>query len=236
MIDTVSFVPFAEKPGRPRRPPLDRQQVVAAALSLLDEVGLDELTMRRLASRLGVKAASLYKHVRDKEELLVLLADEVSGSIAMARGGGGLVPQVSEMARNYRRGLLAHRDAARLLAATAPLGPRRLRHIEALLRALRSAGLSARDSARAAYHLNNFVTEFVADEGRYAAAAAAMGSRTKLFAWARSHFAGLPRGDYPTLVELADYLAEDDPEGLFEFGVQMWLRSIARLATRAGPR
>src|SRR5579875_3593997 len=60
---------------------LDREHVVRVALDLLDEVGLDELTMRRLADRLGVTAASLYWHVRDKDELLALLADAISAQM-----------------------------------------------------------------------------------------------------------------------------------------------------------
>src|SRR5438309_883254 len=154
----VSLVPYRDTRRPKERPPLDQAQVVRAALALLDEVGLDELTMRRLADRLGVKAASLYRHVRNKEELLALLGDEISADIPLVRPGGPWRQQLVEIANNVRRGLLAHRDAARVLASTAPVGPRRLRHIESLLRILRQAGLSPRDAARAAYHCNNFVT------------------------------------------------------------------------------
>jgi TetR/AcrR family tetracycline transcriptional repressor len=207
--------------------------VVRAALALLDEVGLDELTMRRLAERLGVKAASLYRHVRDKDELLALLGDEISAEIPLVEPRGTWKEQLALAARNVRKGLLAHRDAARVLAATAPVGPRRLRHIDAVLRILRSAGLSRRDAARAAYHLNNFITEFAADEARWEAAARAMGiSRKKMFSEARRQFAALPRAEYPTLVDMADDLAEDDVEGLLRFGMDAWMAALERLARR----
>jgi hypothetical protein len=75
-----------------------------------------------------------------------------------------------------------------------------------------------------------FVTEFAADEARFAAAAEAVGSRRKLFAEARRHFRGLPAAEFPTLVELADELADDDADGLFQFGVDAWLGTIERLA------
>jgi TetR/AcrR family tetracycline transcriptional repressor len=225
----VSIVPYRD--GRtPRSPPLDREQIVRAALALLDEAGLDELTMRRLAERLGVKAPSLYRHVHDKEELLVLLADEIVGTIPLPPAEGPWRARLVAAVHQVRRGLAAHRDAARLLAITAPFGPRRLRHIEAVLRLLRDAGLGPRSAARAAHHLNNFVTEFAADEARYADAAAAVGSRRKLFSEARRHFRSLPRVEYPTLVELADELAADDPDGLFQFGVDAWIGVIERLA------
>lgn len=229
----MSIVPFRKTERRRKRRPLDQAQVVRAALRLLDEVGLDELTMRRLADRLGIKAASLYRHVRDKNELLALLGDEIAGEIPEARSTGRWQAQLTEIAWNVRRGLLAHRDAARVLAESPPVGPRRLRHIEAVLRALRTTGLRDRDAARAAYHLNNFVTEFAADEARFAAYASAPGSsRRKIFADARRQFASLPKDEYPTLVALADHLTEDAQDALFQFGVDMCLRGIESLARR----
>jgi TetR/AcrR family tetracycline transcriptional repressor len=228
----VRFVPYRD--GRSaRRPALDRPAVVRAALELLDEVGLDALTMRALAGRLGVKAASLYRHVRDKEELLVLLADEVSGTIPLVTPQGPWKARLSELAHAVRRGLGARRDAARLLATTAPIGPRRLRLIETVLAILRSAGLGGRDAVRAAQHLNNFLVEFVADEGRYAEAARAAGSRRRMFGEVRRYFRALPAEEFPVLVELADLLAEDDPDGQFRFGLDVWIRGVERLAERS---
>src|SRR5574341_1482687 len=63
------------------KPRLDRSQIVQAALDLLDAVGFDGLTMRNLAKKLGIKAASLYWHVRNKQDLLSLLADEICASM-----------------------------------------------------------------------------------------------------------------------------------------------------------
>src|SRR5215831_3256826 len=119
----MAIVPFRKAERARKRRTLDQAQIVRAALALLDEVGLDELTMRRLADRLGVKAASLYRHVHDKDELLALLADEISGEIPIVEPHGSWKNQLAEMARNARHGLLAHRDGARILALTAPFGP-----------------------------------------------------------------------------------------------------------------
>jgi TetR/AcrR family tetracycline transcriptional repressor len=226
----VSLVPYADARPRPRRR-LDQPRVVRAALDLLDQVGLDGLTMRQLADRLGVQPASLYRHVHDKQELLVLLADAVSAEIPLASVEPPWQERLGDAARAYRRGLRVRRDAARLLASTAPAGPHRLRHIEALLSLLLSAGLAPPDAARAAYHFNNFVTEFAADEVRFAAAADALGlSRAQLFEEARRRFRSLPPAEFPNVARLADDLAEDDPDALFEFGLQVWLRGLERLA------
>jgi TetR/AcrR family tetracycline transcriptional repressor len=226
----MSIVPFRKAERRRKRKPLDQAQVVRAALVLLDEVGLDNLTMRRLAEGLGIKAASLYRHVRNKDELLALLGDEISSEIPLPSAAGSWRNQLTEMGWNVRRGLLAHRDAARVLANTPPVGPRRLKHIEAVLRALRAAGLKDRDAARAAYHLNNFVTEFAADEARFAAYAATPDvGRREILAEARRQFKSLPANEYPTIVALADHLTEDAPDELFQFGIDMCLRGIQAL-------
>src|SRR5260370_41392751 len=111
----LSFVPYRESQ---RQKKLDRAQVVRAALALLDEVGLDDLTMRRLAERLGIKAASLYRHVRDKNELLAMLGDAISAEIPLPSQELPWREALARAARDYRRALLAHRDGARVLVAT----------------------------------------------------------------------------------------------------------------------
>jgi AcrR family transcriptional regulator len=229
----VKLLPYRD-PRRDRRRPLDRAQVVRAGLELLDELGLDALTMRELAKRLGVKAASLYRHVRDKDELLILMADEICAEIELPPPGLPWREALPEMGRRARRGMLAHRDGARLLASTPPAGPRRLRQIEAILGLLASSGLSPRDAAWAGYHLNNFVTESAADEARMAATAAQMGiTHAKLMAEARRQFRALPADQFPTLTRMADHLTEDDPDALFEFGLQLWLDGLERHRRRA---
>lgn len=233
----MTLVPYRDTRRPGRRAPLNREQVVRGAVALLDEEGLEGISMRALASRLGVKAASLYRHVRDKEELLTLMADELSAEIPYQVEARGWREAMKEMAHRYRHALQRHRDAARLMAATPPAGPRRLRHVEAVLRVLLDAGLSDRDAARAAYHANNFITEFAADEARMAATARDMGvTRKKLMAMGKQMFRSLPPSEFPALTRLADRLMEDDPDGLFEFGLELLLdglepRRRARTAT-----
>ena len=226
----MTRVPFYKSEPRKKRRTLDQAQVVRASLALLDEVGLDELTMRRLAERLDIKAASLYRHVRNKDELLALLGDEISAEIPLPSAAGGWREQLNECAWNVRRGLARHRDGARVLASTPPAGPRRLRHVETVLRILRTAGLNDRDTARAAYHLNNLVTEFAADEGRLTTASGA--SRRKILAEVRRQFKALPKDEYPSIVALADHLADDDQDALFQFGVDLCLDAVEALAKK----
>src|SRR5579884_1659010 len=72
-----------------RQPGVTRARVVEAALDLVQDAGLDALTMRALADRLGVKAASLYWHVRDRDELLELLAAALLAAVPPPPAGAG---------------------------------------------------------------------------------------------------------------------------------------------------
>jgi len=68
--------------GRPGRPPVtSRAQILAAARQLIDQAGWEKLTIRRLAAEMGIGATTLYHHVRDKEDLLLLLLDEYASQI-----------------------------------------------------------------------------------------------------------------------------------------------------------
>src|SRR5262249_58826466 len=125
---------------------VEQAGAVRAALRLPVEVGFDALTGRRRAARLGVKPAPLSRHIRDKGELLVLLADEISGEIPLPSTSGSWRDRFVEAAWNVRRGLRAHRDGARVLASTAPFGPRRPRPDAASVGVLRAAGLRDPDA------------------------------------------------------------------------------------------
>jgi len=118
--------------GRARtRQPLNAELIVDTALRIADEDGVDAVSMRRIASELRVGTMSLYHHVGDKEELIELMADRISGEL--------LVPR--ETLRDWRQALRAIAHATRdtflrhpwliETAGTRPLvTPNQLRHIE----------------------------------------------------------------------------------------------------------
>ena len=125
---------------------INREQVLAAALDLLDEVGLDQLTMRRLATALGVQNGATYWHFRSKQALLEAMADELLIGVADVDD----LPwdlQVTELATRLRRALLARRDGARVFSGVFFPLPNALAYGNALIGALLAAGLSAQDAA-----------------------------------------------------------------------------------------
>ncbi|HKA48581.1 MAG TPA: TetR/AcrR family transcriptional regulator [Candidatus Dormibacteraeota bacterium] len=143
---------------------LDQDRIVEAALELLDRDGLVGVTTRRLAERLGVRSPSLYWHIRDREQLLGLLSDRIVADARWPEPSSGWRGTAEGLMREYLRCLLAHRDAARVVAGRPPMGPNRLRGAEMLLRALLSAGLGDREAIDAGLVLTTYVVGFALEQ------------------------------------------------------------------------
>lgn len=118
----------------PNPPRHDRESVARTALSLLDEVGLADLSMRRIAGRLDVQPSALYWHFASKQELLADLADRITAAVPASS------PSVLGTARSIRDALFAHRDGAELVLSTYALQLGSSHAQEALTSALRAEG------------------------------------------------------------------------------------------------
>lgn len=116
------------------RPRHSRGDVLAAALHLLQNHGLAELTMRRLAGELGVQPSALYWHVPSKQALLADLADRI---IDRAESGEA---DVLELCRSLRLALLSCRDGAEVVSSSLALGLGGLAAPERLTAAIRASG------------------------------------------------------------------------------------------------
>jgi TetR/AcrR family tetracycline transcriptional repressor len=103
---------------------LDRTTIVRTALRLLDEVGIDGLSTRRLAAELGIKSASLYWHFKDKNELLAEMSGAMFEECLPAPSVSGAnfdwAEWLAEGARAIRRTALARRDGAQVMAFPRP--------------------------------------------------------------------------------------------------------------------
>jgi TetR/AcrR family tetracycline transcriptional repressor len=174
---------------------------------------------------MGIKAASVYNHVRNKDNLLALIADAICGQVSDIDQASAWRDQLHALAVQFRRALVAHRDGARIVAATPPLGPNRLRIIEQVLRALVSAGFSTVEAADVASVHNSFVVGFVLDETLGGANDKASLRRTREAG--RRWFKSLSRDQYPTLVDLADQLVGASTDRRFSFGVEALLDGFA---------
>ena len=93
---------------------LSRARLVSEALGLVQEEGVEALSMRGLADRLNVKAASLYWHVRDRRELLELLAESIMNGVPATRGNGWRA-SVLTTAAALQTTIASQRDAGRIV-------------------------------------------------------------------------------------------------------------------------
>lgn len=138
---------------------LNRETVVQAALAMLDAVGVDGLSMRALADRLGVKAASLYWHLRDKDQLLELVAESVLDRVAMPASESAWRPQVTAVCAELARYLKQHRGAATVVLSS-PAVVQRSRLTRDVARVLSAAGLADAESAAATLVIESAVSAF----------------------------------------------------------------------------
>jgi AcrR family transcriptional regulator len=136
---------------------LSRERICREALALVDDEGLEALSMRRLGARLGVEAMSLYRHVRDKTDLLAALQGAVIGRLVAPRGQ--VRPWRTELggqARALRRLLLAHPKVAPLLARMPVQAPEAALTVGRAHESLLRAGLSPSASMDAIYLVGIF--------------------------------------------------------------------------------
>ena len=145
---------------------LTRELMIDTALRLLDEVGLDGLTVRRLATELGVKSPSLYWHIRTKQELLDGMADAIVQAAGMGPPGEGESWQqwLTRRAHAYRKSVLAHRDGARIVATAAWLSPATIRTFDDELSAMVRLGFTPALALHTIAAISRYVTGFVLQE------------------------------------------------------------------------
>ncbi|MEU4237971.1 TetR/AcrR family transcriptional regulator C-terminal domain-containing protein [Actinoplanes sp. NPDC026619] len=152
-FDSVWLRPPSRK--RAGQPTLDRDQIVRAALELLDAEGLAGLSMRRLGTSLGAGATSLYWHVANKDDLLELVVDQVLGEIYIPEPGDTHWRMaLSVMANGMRTALLRHSWVISLLGTKPTLGPNAMRMGERSLALLTGAGFSGLEVSHVSSMIN----------------------------------------------------------------------------------
>ncbi|TDQ54982.1 TetR family transcriptional regulator [Actinorugispora endophytica] len=182
---------------------------MAAALELLNEEGMDALTVRALASRLGVKAPALYWHVRDKRELLdemsTVVMRRVTDALSGIAPGAGWRDDVAAYARVLRSEYLLYRDGARIFSGTRISDPEVVKAKEPWLARLTAAGFTLAEADDALDLVTAFVIGFVIEEQERGQPVGADPDRYSLAgrdAWL---------GDGAELVKAAGHLRDDGP-------------------------
>lgn len=205
------------------REPLTRDRVIEAALRVMDDEGLEAVTMRRIAREVGVEAMSLYHHVEDKEDLLDGICERVMADFEFPPSGADWAENCRRGARAWRRLLKAHPNVMRLFAEQR--GPVRsvdsMRPMEFALGILRDTGLSDRDTAQAFHAFGGYIQGFVMMElGSIA------GGSDEVHAKMHEELAAALPGEFPALKAVSRYFAECDPDEQFEFGLDLLVRGL----------
>ena len=147
---------------------VNRDMLTQAGLKLLNEVGLEKLTLRLLARTLGIQAATLYWHFKSKEELL----DEMV-TVALAQGAALLVPAsassdwngwAASFGSGLRKTLLAYRDGARMASGTRLTNTEYMKTVERIAARIVASGFTVRQTAVLLSTIYNYTVSFAMEE------------------------------------------------------------------------
>jgi AcrR family transcriptional regulator len=219
------------------RPPLTRERVLRAAVALADRNGIDALTMRNLATDLGVEAMSLYHHVKNKDAVLDGVVDLVVEEINVAvsdleepASAAGWKAAARVRILTARAHLLRHPWAPPVIETRTTISPAVMRYFDSLVGLLRAGGFSWDLTHHALHALGSralgFTQELFAPEDVEAGEAAATEMLEQLAA------------ELPHLIGMLAEVSHDDPDSTlgwcddqteFEFGLDLVLDGLDRL-------
>ena len=211
-----------------RRKPLNRGRILAAALELVDEQGIEALSMRKLGQSLGYEAMSLYNHVANKDDLLDGILDLVLAEMEPPDPAGGL-PAIRDSSLSAHEALRKHPWAASLLMSPARIRPKRLEFMDALLGALREAGFSTETTYHAYHALDAHIIGFSLWASTHGSIPANIQDDVRGFL-----DRAIPVDTYPNLHEHGMQHLEDGPHqevSAFEYSLDLLLDSLERSRT-----
>jgi AcrR family transcriptional regulator len=205
--------------------PLSRERVLRVALHLADRSGIEQLSMRKLAQELGVKAMSLYNHVIHKEDLLDGMVDLVVGEIEVPDPLLDWQLAMRRRALSAHQVLLQHPWAAMAMLSRINVGPAMLRYVDATIGCLHQAGFSLEMADHACNAIDNHIYGFTLQELNFPIAA------TEYAKVSREFITHIPATQYPYMNQLARKVIEGHYDGLhnFEFGLEFILNGLEQL-------
>jgi TetR/AcrR family tetracycline transcriptional repressor len=210
---------------------INAEAVTEAAFGLLDEAGLDGLSMRLVAARLTVQPGALYWHVKNKQELLERMASAIftdaAEDLEAPRANESWQDWLADWARRLRQAMLRHRDGAMVFAGNSLKEPAVFRATELTLRTLQDAGFAIQPAARSVSALLHYTVGFTIEEQAHTAAAPQ----------ADPHAATSATSDarYPLTAQAytRDDLFDPDTDDCFEYGLTVIIRGMQ--AVEAAP-
>lgn len=206
-----------------KRAPLTRDRVLRAALELADEGGTAALTMQRIGRRLGVEAMSLYRHVRNKDDILDGIVDLVFAEIELPADRSNWRTVLRAQSISTRAALRRHPWAITLMESRMTPGPANLRTHEDTITVLLGAGCSAVMAVHAYNLVDSYVLGFALQEVNFP-----FSNAEELAAMSEELLANLQADEYPNSARVARELLTSgfDYADEFEFGLDLILDAI----------
>jgi AcrR family transcriptional regulator len=207
---------------------LTRELVLRTALTMMDESGIEALSMRLLGARLGVEAMSLYNHVVNKDDILDGVLDLVVGEIGIPASDTDWRSAMHERAVSAWLAFKRHPWASALMDSRLSSSPERLRYFDAMIGTLHRAGFSLELVARAFSVLDCFIYGF----GRQWLNMASSGEK-EAEKRAGALRGILPGESFPYLAQMTELAMKTgyDEDADFEFGLNLILDGLERLLT-----
>jgi AcrR family transcriptional regulator len=220
--------------GRPRSPVLGDQKILLCALRLADERGIDALSMRTIAGKLGVEAMSLYNHVSGKDHILDGIVDLVIAEIRAPAVGGDWKMSMRQWALSSHEVLLRHPWAAVLIESRPNLSPVRLKYGDSVLGALRGAGFNVDTAYQAFLTIDSYIYGFTLQEVSWPYPANEVPARIE------DVRGQIPAGEFPHITEVMEAVLRRRAlspaaayESEFVFGLDLILTGLDRILTES---
>lgn len=206
------------------RQPLTRERVIESAVSLADVIGVDALTIRKLATELDVKPMTIYHHVANKEAIIDGMVDAVFAEIDLPPTDTDWKTAMRQRSHAAREALARHRWAAPLMESRTNPGPATLGHHDAVLGCLRGGGLSVEMTAHAYALIDAFIYGFALQEATMPAT-----DGQDMADLVESMASAMPVDEYPNLAEFTvEHVMQPgyDFRKEFDFGLDLILDGL----------
>jgi AcrR family transcriptional regulator len=215
------------------RPPLSRERVIDAAVTLADEEGLEAVSMRGLGRRLGVEAMSLYNHVAGKDGVLDGILEYVLGEIDTPGPDEPWEEAFRRRALSCRNVFARHPWAMGLLEKRhTDSSPRRLHYYDSVLGCLRNAGFDVATAVRAFSLVDSYIFGFILEEQSLAF------DDPESLEEVGTDLLEQMGGEYPHLTEATRYAMESgyDRDVELRFGLDLIVDGLRRMLEKGETR
>ena len=218
----------SSRPG-PRRT-LTENEIMDAALQLLDEGGVGAASVRGIAARVGVAPNAVYTYFPDKAAVIKAIVEHLLGQVDLAVFADRNVPwrqRIESLALELRERLTAHPGAVNLMIGGPMDGPRALALNEHLMETLRESGLDPAEAARASYLLIVYVFGSIALESAELGAGLSGVSEAERVSTRMEGFSAIPAGEYPLSAGAAQIMAAYVSTEQYRWGLKKVLDGLA---------